>query len=53
VPKGVSVLTVSGSNLQDWRVDKDGALAVTLARETIGSYTLQVAYEQATLPPSR
>ncbi len=47
VPKGVSVLTVAGANLQDWRVDKAGVLAVTLSRETIGAYTLQIAYEQA------
>ena len=47
VPKGASVLTVNGSGLQDWRVDKDGTLTATLSRETIGSYTLQIAYEQA------
>ena len=47
VPKGASVLTVTASGLQDWRVDKDGAMTVTLARETIGSFTLQIAYEQA------
>jgi len=47
VPKGASVLTVSGSGLQDWRVDKDGAMTATLSRETIGSYVLQIAYEQA------
>jgi len=47
VPKGASVLTVSASGLQDWRVDKDGALSVTLARETIGSYSIQISYEQA------
>ncbi len=46
VPKGVSVLTVSGSGLQDWRVDKNGLMTVTLNRETIGSYALRVAYEQ-------
>ena len=46
VPKGVSVLTVTGQGLQDWRVDKDGALTATLTRETIGSYALQIAYEQ-------
>jgi len=47
VPKGVSVLTVTGSGMQDWRVDKDGSLTVTLGRETIGSYAVQIAYEQA------
>ncbi|MDP6637473.1 MAG: hypothetical protein QGG42_21450 [Phycisphaerae bacterium] len=47
VPKGASVLTVTGPGLQDWRVDKDGVLSATLSRETIGSYALQIAYEQA------
>jgi len=47
VPKSASVLTVTGSGLQDWRVDKDGVLTATLSRETIGSYSLQIAYEQA------
>jgi hypothetical protein len=46
VPKGVSVLTVNGSGLQDWRVDKSGLMTVTLSREIIGSYALQIAYEQ-------
>ena len=48
VPKGASVLTVSGQGLQDWRVDKAGVMTATLTRETIGSYALQIAYEQAT-----
>ena len=47
VPKGVSVLTVTGSNLQDWRVADDGKMAVTLGAETIGSYSLSITYEQA------
>jgi len=47
VPKGASVLTVSAPGLQDWRVDKDGVMTVTLSRETIGSYAVQIAYEQA------
>ena len=47
VPTGASVLTASGPNLQDWRVDKDGKLQVVLKAEAIGSYTLRITYEQA------
>jgi len=47
VPKGASVLTVTGASLQDWRVDDNGVMGVTLARETIGSYNLRITYEQA------
>jgi len=46
VPTGVSVLSVQGSNVQDWRVEA-GQLAVVLRSEVIGSYTLGVAYERA------
>ena len=46
-PKDVSVLTVTGTNLQDWRVGDDGAMTVTLGAETIGSYSLRITYEQA------
>jgi len=45
VPKTVNVLTVVGSNVQDWRVDDRGKLQVVLRAETIGSYTLRIAYE--------
>jgi hypothetical protein len=44
VPAGASVLTVTGPNIEDWRVDK-GELSVVLKRETLGAYTLRVAYE--------
>jgi len=47
VPTGASVLTVSGSNVQDWRVDADGKLQVVLRGEVIGSYVLRLTYEQA------
>jgi len=47
VPKGASVLTVTGSNVQDWRVDDAGKLQVVLKAEAIGSYSLRLAYEQA------
>jgi len=46
VPTDVSVLTVTGSNVQDWRVSKAGELSVVLSRETIGFYSLRIAYEQ-------
>ncbi|MFW6133327.1 MAG: hypothetical protein ACOC8F_05470, partial [Planctomycetota bacterium] len=45
VPEGVSVLTVSGSNVEHWRVT-DGKLTVTLRGEAIGSYALHVSYEK-------
>ena len=46
VPKGASVLTVAGPNVQDWRVDDTGALRVVMRGEVIGSYSLSVTYEQ-------
>ena len=46
VPEKASVLTVVGANIQSWRVEK-GMLNITLARETIGSYKLNITYEQA------
>ena len=45
VPKGASVLTVSGPSVQDWRVDSNGTLAVVLRGEVVGSYSLRIAYE--------
>jgi hypothetical protein len=47
VPADVSVLGVSGANVQDWRVDKDGMLQVVLNREAIGNLDLHIAYERA------
>ena len=44
VPAGASVLTVSGANVEDWRVDK-GELLVVLKREVLGAFSLRVAYE--------
>ena len=46
VPKGASVLTVTGPNLQDWRADDTGKLQVLLKAEVIGSYSLRIAFEQ-------
>ena len=47
VPKGVSVLQVTGPNVQDWRVDAAGALQVVLSREVVGSQLLRISYEKA------
>lgn len=47
VPDGVSVLTVSGSGVQDWRVNDSRELVVSLRGEKIGAYSLRVSYEQA------
>jgi hypothetical protein len=47
VPAGVSVLTVIGSNIRDWRVDK-GELTVVLSKEVVGSYAMRISYERAT-----
>jgi hypothetical protein len=46
VPTGVSILTVTGKGVEDWRVSEAGELSVALSREAIGSFDLQVAYEQ-------
>ncbi len=48
VPKGVSVMTVGGRDLEDWRVSDAGELTVVLHNEAAGAYTLQVSYEFAT-----
>ncbi len=47
VPKGVSVLQVDGTNVQDWRVSAAGELQVVLRRDTIGSQLLRISYEKA------
>lgn len=44
-PAGVSILDVSGGNVQDWRADKDGTLTVTLRGEALGGLNLRVSYE--------
>jgi len=49
VPQGVSVLEASGKNVQDWRVDDKGVLAVVLRAEAIGSYSLRLTFERAGL----
>lgn len=46
-PKGVSVLAVTGSSVQDWRVSKEGELVVVLSRETLGALSVSIMYEQA------
>jgi len=47
VPTGVSVLEVSGTRVQDWRVDAKGELLVVLSGEVIGSQLLRISYERA------
>jgi len=47
VPKDVSVMTVGGRNVEDWRVLATGELAVILSGEVTGVYSLQVSYEQS------
>jgi hypothetical protein len=44
-PPGASVLEVSGSNVQDWRADKDGTITVVLRGEALGTLSLRVSYE--------
>jgi len=44
-PAGANLLTVSGQNVSDWRVDKDGTLDIVLRGEAIGSYGLYLSYE--------
>jgi len=46
VPTGASVMTVSGRNVQDWRVSPAGELSVVLRGEVTGPYALMVSYEQ-------
>jgi len=45
VPEGASVLTVTGQNVQDWRVDADRTLVVALRGEVVGAHSLRVTYE--------
>jgi len=46
VPATASVMTVSGRNVQDWRVSAAGELSVVLLGEVTGPYALMVSYEQ-------
>ena len=45
LPKGVSILEARGERVRDWRVTQD-ELTVSLANEAIGSFVLNVTYEQ-------
>ncbi len=45
VPKGISVLSVTGPHLKDWRIKNDELLAV-LKAQTIGSTALRISYER-------
>jgi hypothetical protein len=46
-PPDISILTVTGSNLQDWRATAQGEITVVLRGEVIGSQMLSIAYERA------
>ncbi|MBM4037401.1 MAG: hypothetical protein FJ290_02710 [Planctomycetes bacterium] len=46
VPTDASVLTVTGANVQDWRVAAQGELTVVFRNEVIGSAQLQISFER-------
>lgn len=46
VPDSVSILTVGGPNVQDWRVGDKGELLVVLRGEALGSVALSITYER-------
>ena len=46
-PAETSVLTVTGSSVQDWRVTKEGELTVVFRTEVIGSQSVGITYERA------
>jgi len=46
LPQGVSILEVKGDRVRDWRVTND-ELNVALSAEVVGTYALNVTYEQA------
>jgi len=48
VPPDASVLTVTGQNVQDWRVAAQGDLTVVFRNEVIGSTQLQINFERVT-----
>ncbi|HPD17502.1 MAG TPA: hypothetical protein PLE19_21405 [Planctomycetota bacterium] len=47
VPSDTSILTVTGANLQDWRVAAPGELTVVFRGEVIGAQQLTVSFERA------
>lgn len=54
VPEGVSILTVGGTHVQDWRAidsgtGKKGQLSVVLRGEALGPVTLHLTYERPAL----
>jgi hypothetical protein len=49
VPEAASVLAVSGSYVEDWRVNDKNVLQVQLSREATGSQVLQVSYESTNM----
>ncbi|MCX7049275.1 MAG: hypothetical protein NTX50_27790 [Candidatus Sumerlaeota bacterium] len=46
VPEGVNILEVTAPNMRDWR-SATGKLNLSLAKEVIGSYVVDVKYETA------
>jgi len=46
VPTDTSVLTVTGQNVQDWRVAAQGDLTVVFRNEVIGSTQLNISFER-------
>ena len=47
VPAEASVLDVTGTSIQDWRVAQAGELAVILSKEAIGSQSVRITFERA------
>jgi hypothetical protein len=47
VPKDVSVLEVTGSDVLNWNVTKDGKLNVRFSHEVTGARTVSIVYELA------
>jgi len=45
VPKGISVLNVTGSDVLNWNVNKDGKLNVRFSHEVTGSRVVSIVYE--------
>jgi hypothetical protein len=44
VPEGVSVISIDGKGIRDWRVT-DGKLAIQLEKEVVGPFVLNLKYE--------
>ena len=51
VPKGISVLDVTGTDVLNWNVNKDGKLNVRFSHEVTGSRVVSIVYELAIPTP--